>query len=121
MSFIQKKNLKKFRLILTDKAEYDNGIIYLSINTSIKHNIILNNINAYLTLYFSGKDCRSYTQQIEVIFKNESDIKKYKPDIFVMCGNAEHKGKRFTSVPKIVFEILSKSTSVILRRFFGTN
>jgi Uma2 family endonuclease len=44
------------------KAEYDNGVIYLSSNTSQKHNIILNNINAYLTLYFRGKDCRSYTE-----------------------------------------------------------
>lgn len=95
------------------KAEYDNGVIYLSSNTSQKHNIILNNINAYLTLYFRGKNCRSYTEQIEVIFKSENDLKKYKPDIFVMCGNTEQKGESFLSAPKIIFEILSKSTSKV--------
>ena len=95
------------------KAEYDNGAIYLSSNTSQKHNIILNNINSYLVLYFRGKDCRSYTEQIEVIFKSENDIKKYKPDIFVMCGNAVKKGESFLTAPKIIFEILSKSTSII--------
>ncbi|MBP2021202.1 Uma2 family endonuclease [Clostridium punense] len=113
--FYTEDEFEEIQANFNGKAEYDNGVIYLSSNTSQKHNIILNNINAYLTLYFRGKDCRSYTEQIEVIFKSENDIKKYKPDIFVMCGNVEQKGESFLTAPKIIFEILSKSTSKIDR------
>lgn len=111
--FYTEDEFEEIQTNFNGKAEYDNGIIYLSSNTSQKHNIILNNINAYLTLYFRGKDCRSYTEQIEVIFKSENDIKKYKPDIFIICSNAEQKGESFLTAPKIIFEILSKSTSII--------
>lgn len=42
---------------------------------------------------------------------NQDDIRKYKPDIFVMCEDATKKGESFTSAPKLIFEILSKSTA----------
>lgn len=38
-------------------------------------------------------------------------LRKYKPDIFVMCNDATRKGESFTSPPKLVFEVVSKSTS----------
>lgn len=95
------------------KAEFDNGLIFLSSNTSIAHNDIKRNILTYLSLFFKGTKCKAYDEQIEVIFKNENDIRKYKPDIFVMCEDATRKGESFTSTPKIIFEILSKSTSKI--------
>ena len=42
---------------------------------------------------------------------NQDDIRKYKPDIFVMCEDATKKGESFTSAPKLIFEIFSKSTA----------
>ena len=42
---------------------------------------------------------------------NQDDIRKYKPDIFVMCEDATKKGESFTSAHKLIFEILSKSTA----------
>ena len=44
-------------------------------------------------------------------FKNKDDLRKYKPDIFIMCDDATRKGESFTSAPKVIFEILSKSTA----------
>ena len=93
------------------KAEYDNGLIYLSSNTSIHHNQIITNINIYLSLYLKHGKCRTYSEQIEVIFKSDNDIRKYKPDVFVMCEDATRNGESFTSPPKIIFEVISKSTS----------
>ena len=95
------------------KAEFDNGLIFLSSNTSITHNEIKRNILTYLSLFLKKTKCKAYDEQIEVIFKKENDIRKYKPDIFVMCEDATRKGESFTSAPKIVFEILSKSTAKI--------
>lgn len=93
------------------KAEYDNGLIILSTTTSIKHNEIKRNILTELSIYLKGSKCKAYDEQIEVIFKHQEDIRKYKPDIFVMCEDATKKGESFTSVPKLIFEILSKSTA----------
>jgi len=93
------------------KAEYDNGLIYLSSNTSIRHNQIITNITLYLSLHLKHSKCRTYSEQIEVIFKSDNDIRKYKPDVFVMCEDATRNGESFTSPPKIIFEVISKSTS----------
>ncbi len=93
------------------KAEYDNGLIFLSSNTSIKHNTVKRNILTEIAIYLKGSKCEVYDEQIEVIFNNKDDIRKYKPDIFVMCDKADRKGESFISVPKIIFEILSKSTA----------
>lgn len=93
------------------KAEYDNGLIFLSSTTSIKHNEIKRNILTEFSIYLKGSKCKSYDEQIEVIFKDKDDIRKYKPDIFVMCEDATTKGQSFTSAPKLIFEILSKSTA----------
>jgi Uma2 family endonuclease len=95
------------------KAEFDNGLIFLSSSTSIAHNNIKRNILTYLSLFLKGSKCKAYDEQIEVIFKSENDLRKYKPDIFIMCEDATRKGESFTSAPKIIFEILSKSTAKI--------
>ena len=93
------------------KAEYDNGLIFLSSTTSIKHNEIKRNILTEISIYLKGSKCKVYDEQIEVIFNYRDDIRKYKPDIFVMCEDATKKGESFTSAPKVIFEILSKSTA----------
>ncbi|SHK45065.1 Endonuclease, Uma2 family (restriction endonuclease fold) [Clostridium cavendishii DSM 21758] len=93
------------------KAEYDNGFIFLSSNTSIVHNRIKGKILTKLNIYLDGTKCEPFDEQIEVIFKSDKDLRKYKPDIFVMCENSTRQGESFTSVPKIIFEIVSKSTA----------
>ena len=93
------------------KAEFDNGLIFLSWNESIKHNEIKRNILTELSVHLKRSKFQAYDEQIEVIFKNKDDLRKYKPDIFIMCDDATRKGESFTSVPKVIFEILSKSTA----------
>ena len=99
--FYTEDEFKDIETNFNGKAEYDNGVVYLTPNTFDKHNIIMNNINAYLSLYFRGKECRPYTDT-EVIFKGGNDVKKFKPDIFVMPDGSD--------APKIIFEIFSEST-----------
>ena len=93
------------------KAEFDNGSIFLSSNTSIEHNRIKRKILSKLDNFFKESQCEPFDEQIEVIFQNKDELYKYKPDIFVMCENATTKGESFTSVPKIIFEVVSKSTA----------
>lgn len=93
------------------KAEFDNGSIFLSSNTSIRHNEIKSNILASLIMFLKGHRCKAYDEQIEVVFRNDTELYKYKPDIFVMCEDATKNGESFTSSPKVIFEVVSKSTA----------
>lgn len=93
------------------KAEYDNGFIFLSSSTSIEHNRIKRKILSKLDTFFNGSKCEAFDEAIEVIFQDNEEIYKYKPDVFVMCENYTRKGESFTSPPAIIFEIVSKSTA----------
>ena len=110
-SYYTEKEFEEIQENFNGKAEYENGEIILASNTSIKHNLIKGNILAALIMYLKSSKCRAYDEQIEVIFKNESELHKYKPDVFVMCDNPEKQGKSFLSAPKIIFEVISRSTA----------
>lgn len=92
------------------KTEYSNGEIIVHSNTDAKHNRIILNISFFLTKYFKGSQCSFHTEQIEVIFDENH---KYKPDIFIICENDKNnmKGESYTTPPKIIFEVISKSTA----------
>lgn len=90
------------------KVEYDNGNIIMHSDTSDYLNEIVGNIAAYLKIFFKGSKCKVRIEQIEVIFDENH---KYKPDLFVVCEEASMKGESYTSVPKMIFEVISKSTA----------
>lgn len=90
------------------KVEYNDGHIIMHSDTSDYHNEIVGNIAAYLKLYLKGSKCKVRIEQIEVIF---DESHKYKPDIFVVCEEASMRGESYISVPKIIFEVISKSTA----------
>lgn len=62
-------------------------------------------------MFLNGSKCEPFDEQTEVIFQSKDEIYKYKPDIFVMCENSTKKGESFTSSPKIIFEVVSKTTA----------
>lgn len=109
--FIESEEYERLQDTFKFKTEYDNGLIVMHSGTSIKHNDIVSNINMYLRLFLKNSKCSTFTEQIEVIFKNDKEEYKYKPDVFVVCEEATRKGESFTSAPKIIFEVVSKSTA----------
>ena len=109
--FISLDEFDKIQARYDGKAEYYNGQILFSSRTSMTHNRIVMGISSILYKFFKGSKCTPYSEQIEVIFKNENEIYKFLPDIFVMCEDAGKKGESFTSAPKIVFEVVSPEYS----------
>lgn len=93
------------------KAEYSNGYIVLSPSTSIKHNKIISKLNFKLMTFLESSKCEVHTESIEVIFRNNEEVYKCKPDVFVVCDDAKTQGESFISPPKIIFEVISKSTT----------
>lgn len=91
------------------KAEYNNGEILLSSNSSKNHNKIIRKIMQGIGGFFDNTKCEYYNEQIEVIFKNNNEVYKYKPDIFVICDDFEEEGESIVGVPKIIFEVVSEN------------
>ncbi|MGL5084237.1 MAG: Uma2 family endonuclease [Clostridium sp.] len=89
-------------------CEYLNGEILFSSRTSKVHNRTVRRILTKLDGYFDGSSCEPFAEQIEVIFKNDIEQYNFLPDVFVMCDDAESLGESFTSVPKIIFEVVSE-------------
>ena len=50
------------------------------------------------------------SEQIPIIFQDETSKYEYQPDVFVMC-DGKTKGEKYISIPTIVFEVLSKTTA----------
>lgn len=109
-NFISLDEFEKIQLDNTEnKVEYNNGEILLSSNTSRKHNKIIRKIIQGIGTFFDNTKCDYYNEQIEVILKNETEIYKYKPDIFIICDEFEEQGESIIGVPKIIFEVVSEN------------
>ena len=92
-------------------CEYLNGEILFSSRTSRQHNRVVRKILTKLDIYLDGSNCEPFAEQIEVIFKNESEQYNFLPDVFVMCDYAKTLRESFISTPKIVFEVVSEEYS----------
>lgn len=93
-----------------DKLEYHNGLVVNMSPTSIKHNIIVNNIVFEMKKFFKGTNCKVFSEQIGVIFQDDKSKYEFQPDVFVIC-DGKTKGEKFISTPCIIFEVLSKATA----------
>ena len=56
------------------KAEYSNGYVVLSSNTSIQHNKIISRLNFRLMTFLDKSKCDVYMESIEVIFRNNEEV-----------------------------------------------
>lgn len=106
------KNLEKSH---NGKVEYANGTILLSSSTSINHNILVQRLIINLNNFFRGKECRVFSEAIEVIIDFDNSKYNFKPDVFVMCkgedGKFNKKGQSLLGVPKLIFEVVSKGNA----------
>jgi Uma2 family endonuclease len=97
------------------KVEYNNGeIIYMS-PTSRNHNKIIRKIARYVEDFLEGSKCEVYTEQVAVIYENDSNRKEYQPDVFVVCEDAITRGEKFITPPKIIFEVVCRTTDAMIR------
>lgn len=109
--FITPKQFEEIQSKYDGICEYLNGEILFSSRTSQRHNRIVRKILSKLDGYFDGSECEPFSEQIEVIFKNENEQYNFLPDIFVMCKDAETLGESFISSPKVIFEVVSEKYS----------
>jgi Uma2 family endonuclease len=92
------------------KHEFYQGEIFAMAGASIPHNEISGNIYHALRNALRGKDCRPYGSDLRIRVK-KSNLYTYS-DALVVCGTVERDTDDKNSVtnPRVIFEVLSKST-----------
>ena len=92
------------------KHELYQGEIFAMAGASIPHNEISGNIYHALRNALRGNDCRPYGSDLRICVK-KSNLYTYS-DALVVCGTIERDTDDKNSVanPRVIFEVLSKST-----------
>lgn len=92
------------------KNEYFNGEIFAMTGASRKHNLITANVTSSLNPQLKGRQCEVYASVMRVKV-NSSGLYTYS-DVVVVCDSPIFEDKEIDTLinPKVIIEVLSKST-----------
>jgi Uma2 family endonuclease len=93
------------------KHEYYKGEIFAMSGAGYRHNIISTNVIVLLAKLLKGKGCRPYGSDMRINIP-ENTLFTY-PDISIFCGEPKtlKEDQNTVTVPTVIIEILSPSTS----------
>lgn len=97
------------------RHEYVNGVAYAMSGASLAHNRIAQELVVALRSHLRGGPCEPFFLEARLEIRTQSDQIMYYPDLMVSC-RAEDRTEQAVRNPKLVVEILSKSTQHIDRR-----
>jgi Uma2 family endonuclease len=99
------------------KSEYLDGEIFAMAGASEEHNLIAGNIFASLHSQVRKHGCRAYISDMRIDMSKKG-LYAY-PDVVVVCGESEFSDKHKDNLtnPKVIIEVLSKSTEAKDRGF----
>ena len=94
-----------------NRYEYIDGEVYLLASPSYDHQNIILEMVTVMHQWFKGNPCRPLTAPLDVTLTKDDNKNVVQPDIMVICDteNVNERG-RYTGVPTLVVEVLSKST-----------
>lgn len=90
------------------KHEYIQGEVYERVGASDSHVTITGNMALLLKKYLRGSGCRVYISDMKA--RMESLNIFYYPDIIVTCDSRDEEFTYYKKYPKLIIEVLSKST-----------
>lgn len=89
------------------KHEYLNGSIYAMAGASRNHQHIMMNVGGLFRQHLRGTPCAAYASDMKIKI---GDLAFFYPDVVVACDNQTDSDAYYTETPKIIVEVLSKST-----------
>lgn len=98
-----------------DRHEYINGIVYAMSGASLAHNRIAHKLVIAIGTHLKGGPCEPFFLDAKLEIRLGRDRIMYYPDVMVSC-RPEDRTDQIVRNPKLVVEILSKSTQHIDRR-----
>lgn len=96
--------------------EFVAGETYAMSGPTRSHDLVLTNLIGDIRTHLRGRPCRTYTGSRKVQFKCRDDDIVYRPDLWVACGQARDAEDEFIDEPRLVIEVLWRSTERIDRR-----
>ncbi|MGI8668644.1 MAG: Uma2 family endonuclease [Aridibacter sp.] len=105
------KDYLEFERNADTKHEFRNGKIVAMAGASDMHNVISSNIYGEIYIKLKGSECRPFSSDMRV--KAETGSYFY-PDIVITCGEREFEDEENDVLinPKVIVEVLSKSTKL---------
>lgn len=97
------------------RHEYVNGTVYAMSGASLAHNRIAQQLVVAFRSHLRGGPCEPFFLEAKLEIRAGRDQIMYYPDVMVSC-RPEDRTEQMVSNPKLVVEILSKSTQHIDRR-----
>lgn len=101
--------------------EFVAGEIYAMCEPNRSHELVVTNLVSDIRGHLRGRPCRTYAGKTKVQFKCRDDDIVYRPDVWVACGEARDSDGEFMDEPRLVIEVLSRSTERIDRREKAVN
>ncbi|HEV2269550.1 MAG TPA: Uma2 family endonuclease [Steroidobacteraceae bacterium] len=97
------------------RHEYINGVVYAMSGASLAHNRIAHKLVIAFGTHLKGGPCEPFFLDAKLEIRAGNDQIMYYPDVMVSC-RPEDRTDQAVRNPKLVVEILSKSTQHIDRR-----
>jgi Uma2 family endonuclease len=97
------------------RREYIDGVVHAMAGASEKHERIKGNLFAAIHGHLRGGPCAAYSSDFKVRLQIDRRDLFYYPDVMVACGR-EGVASHYLHYPKLIVEVLSRSTESIDRR-----
>jgi Uma2 family endonuclease len=97
------------------RHEYVSGVVYAMSGASLAHNRIAQELVMAFRSHLRGGPCEPFFLEAKLEIRTDRDKIMYYPDVMVSC-RPEDRTDQVVRNPKLVVEILSKSTQHIDRR-----
>ncbi|MDD2864691.1 MAG: Uma2 family endonuclease [Methylococcales bacterium] len=89
------------------RHEYIDGEIYAMSGAKLNHQRLISTLTSKIYAHLDGTPCEVFSSDIKV--RADSGNKYFYPDVLVSCDN-ENGDSVFTETPRLIIEVLSKST-----------
>lgn len=96
--------------------EFVGGEIYAMSGPTRSHDLLVTNLIADIGTHLRGSPCRTFTSSRRVQFKCREDDIVYRPDVWLACGQTRDAEGELIDEPRLVIEVMSRSTARIDRR-----
>ncbi len=109
--FVTAEEYLAFERAAKDKHEFIGGKIVAMAGATDRHNVIASNVFLEIGIQLKKTPCRVFASDMRVNAKRGN---YFYPDLVVTCGERkfEDKKKDVLVNPKVIFEVLSKSTKL---------
>lgn len=105
------------------RHEYYQGEVFAMTGTTLRHNLIIDNVKNYLKTQLKPKGCLIYSENIKVEVSTNSYYTY--PDLVATCDpRDENDQASVIKHPSLIVEVLSQSTAIYhkglkMRKYFG--